>query len=185
VALSEHKQVHTDFLQAARESSPLWLNIFSLLRKSADDDPAECTGASNGLINLMASVISNGVADVSQPGPQRRVSLVKLWADTGFFPALDEVVTNGSLDIQKDDYQLCRWSIPSYFIFHSKRLLKGPCFRRRYCHHPPPRQTCTGSRSISSSSAQSTLSPPTVIYLFIANLEIHQTQRTNANRCTV
>ena len=128
MAVSERNQAHADFLQATRESSPLWLNIFSLLRKSAGDDLAGSTGVPNSFINLTASVINNCVASVSHPPPQPRVSLVKLWADTGFFPALDEVVTKGSLDIYKDDYQLCRWSIPSYSIFHPKRLLKNPGF---------------------------------------------------------
>jgi hypothetical protein len=117
MAVRESCEAHTDFLRVTRESSLLWSNLFSLLRRSAEDDQPDYTNKRNGLlvfpiiINLAALVIDKSVDDLRQPPPESHVSLIKLWIATGFWPALNEVLTKGFIAIAENDYQICRPSI--------------------------------------------------------------------------
>jgi len=144
MAVRESCEAHTDFLRVTRESSLLWSNLFSLLRRSAEDDQPDYTNKRNGLlvfpiiINLAALVIDKSVDDLRQPPPESHVSLIKLWIATGFWPALNEALTKGFIAIAENDYQICRSvvAIFRHFIYaleHDQSLLPllSPCFPRQ------------------------------------------------------
>jgi hypothetical protein len=116
MATKESHEAHTDLLRAIRESSLLWSNLFSLLRRSAEDDQPDYTNVRNGrlmfpiIINLTAFVIDNCAGDLWQPPPESHVSLIKLWITTGFWPALNEALTKGFIAIAEKNYEICRSS---------------------------------------------------------------------------
>jgi hypothetical protein len=70
MATQKSCEAHNDFLRVTHESSLLWTNLFSLLRRSAEDDRPDYTNARNGLLmfpaitKLAALVIDDSVDDL-------------------------------------------------------------------------------------------------------------------------
>ena len=116
---------HTDLLRATRESSLLWSNLFSLLRRSAEDDQPDYTNKRNGLlvfpiiIKLTAFVIDNCADDLGQPPPDCHVSFIKLLIAADLWPALNEALTKGFI-VSEKDYQSSRLSIFFLVFFENK-----------------------------------------------------------------
>jgi len=117
---------HTDLLRATRESSLLWSNLFSLLRRSAEDDQPDYTNKRNSLlvfpiiIKLAAIVIDDCADDLWQPPPESHVSLIKLWIAAGLWLALNEALTKGFIAVAEDDYQVTRLSIFLLVFFENE-----------------------------------------------------------------
>lgn len=126
--------LHTEFLQATRESSPLWTNMFALLRRSVEEDqPDTTTHKRNGALVLpviifLAGAVTTNCSKVQGDSQQACLDLIRIWAPTEIMSALSQSIIKGVLNEQEHNGWLtrqCFLSNPS--VVYSKALTQ-PCF---------------------------------------------------------
>jgi hypothetical protein len=106
--------LHTEFLQATRESSPLWTNMFALLRRSAEEDqPDTTTNKCNGelvlpVIIFLAGAVTTNCSKVQGDSQQACLDLIRIWTRTEIISALSQSIIKGVLNEQEHNGWLTR-----------------------------------------------------------------------------
>ena len=96
MAAQETDPLHSKLLSAHRESRPLWTSIFSLQRRTANDDHPLIGGYTDGHISVIIPLVhhtANTISHcISKDSLKECVDLIACWVAADFFGTLDVII---------------------------------------------------------------------------------------------